>query len=786
MANKISTVRTYPLNGAVDFTITFEYLARKFVRVTLIGKDRKELVLNQDYRFTTKTQITTSRAWTAADGYQMIEIRRFTSASDRLVDFADGSILRAYDLNISQVQTLHVAEEARDLTADTIGVNNDGHLDARGRRIVNLANAVDDRDAIPLGQLKTMSSGSWQARNEALQFRNEAETFRNQADGFKNESSTHATNAKQWRDEANEFRNEAEQFKNTSGQYAASAGSYAGNAKDSEDEARRIAESIRAAGLFGYITRQSFEKGFNLTVWNEVLLWEEEGEYYRWDGTLPKNVPAGSTPETSGGVGLGAWVSVGDASLRGELSSNYGAGLIKTTNGNSVQSELDTLRLSDSAEKITDNLSLGSAIVIDSVVSESPFVVPSFATLKGADGFLTGFIGTSYQKNKTIRKSSNTTVTLTNQDHNAGSQTVDAVVYQDPAWPGGTAFPQKSALKHITVEGNSASNPSQAGFFVLQAGVVDIENVDFINCIYAIWAKDIWQSRISRVFSNNGKIRLDNGTSVVLTGCGLASADTTRTGAFDLTGMKYSTLISCTSDHTTNTAYSFDACEGIVLDACGCEGANTTTANAGTALAFKDNNHNIVVNAFTCFPVADQGPALISFGSNNQVTLNSFEVIPGITYNGDIYLYGANTHITINGGRFGSDGNAMPIVTASADAIGSTITYHHRRGITYTYTVTAAGIVTPVQHYRTIVSAIINADGTVRNGFGVNNVTKNSTGSYTINFTSEIATGYAIQHLSSFGFVQVSVFDSTTLTVLFLNPSKTATDTDFSVNITGW
>ncbi|MBH0029269.1 hypothetical protein I6F53_20190, partial [Pseudoalteromonas sp. SWN29] len=227
-----------------------------------------------------------------------IEIRRFTSATDRLVDFADGSILRAYDLNISQIQTLHVAEEARDLTAATIGVNNDGHLDARGRRIVNLANAVDDHDDVPLGQLKTMDKNSWQARNEALQFRNEAETFRNKAEGFKNESSTHATNAKQWRDEANEFRNEAEQFKNTSGQYAASAGSYAGNAKDSEDEARRIAASIREYGKFGYITSRSFEKGFNVTKWNEVLLWEEDGEYYRWGGILPKNVPAGSTPET--------------------------------------------------------------------------------------------------------------------------------------------------------------------------------------------------------------------------------------------------------------------------------------------------------------------------------------------------------------------------------------------------------------------------------------------------------------------------------------------------------
>lgn len=168
MALKLRTVMTYPLNGStVDFNITFEYLARKFVSVTLIGKDRKELVLNQDFRFTTKTQITTTRAWSPSDGYTMIEVRRYTSATDRLVDFSDGSILRAYDLNIAQIQTLHVAEEARDLTADTIGVNNDGNLDARGRRIVNLAIAVEDGDAINLGQVKQWNESAWNSKNEA-------------------------------------------------------------------------------------------------------------------------------------------------------------------------------------------------------------------------------------------------------------------------------------------------------------------------------------------------------------------------------------------------------------------------------------------------------------------------------------------------------------------------------------------------------------------------------------------------------------------------------------------
>lgn len=242
MANVIKTVLTYQLDGSNrDFNIPFEYLARKFVVVTLIGVDRKVLTINTDYRFATRTTISLTKAWGPADGYTTIELRRVTSTTDRLVDFTDGSILRAYDLNVAQIQTMHVAEEARDLTADTIGVNNDGHLDARGRRIVNLANAVDDRDAVPFGQLKTMNQNSWQARNEALQFRNEAETFRNQAEGFKNESSTNATNTKQWRDEAHVFRDEAEQFKNTAGQYATSAGNSATAAHQSEVNAENSA-----------------------------------------------------------------------------------------------------------------------------------------------------------------------------------------------------------------------------------------------------------------------------------------------------------------------------------------------------------------------------------------------------------------------------------------------------------------------------------------------------------------------------------------------------------------
>ncbi|WP_283647754.1 sialate O-acetylesterase [Hafnia paralvei] len=78
--------------------------------------------------------------------------------------------------------------------------------------------------------------------------------------------------------------------------------------------------SKEAIASFGYITMDSFEDGNTLTLPNQVLRLEATGEYYRWDGAFPKVVPAASTPESTGGIGIGKWLSVGDATLRGELA----------------------------------------------------------------------------------------------------------------------------------------------------------------------------------------------------------------------------------------------------------------------------------------------------------------------------------------------------------------------------------------------------------------------------------------------------------------------------------
>lgn len=96
---------------------------------------------------------------------------------------------------------------------------------------------------------------------------------------------------------------------------------------------------------YGYITMDSFEDGATLTLPNQVLRYEATGEYYRWDGAFPKTVAPSSTPATTGGIGLGAWIGVGDASLRSDLSTDSGASLSGYQNPKSLVSETVKLAL---------------------------------------------------------------------------------------------------------------------------------------------------------------------------------------------------------------------------------------------------------------------------------------------------------------------------------------------------------------------------------------------------------------------------------------------------------
>lgn len=171
-----STIIIYEGDGtATDFTVPFDYLKKSFVTVrlgtgnTLTGGDYGDT--GSDYYFLDKTTI---RLKVAPASGESLTIRRYTSATERVVTFKDASILKATDLDTSQVQAFHIAEEGRDILEDSLSVNREGNWDAKGKRIINVGDAVSDSDAMTYGVYKTDALGALHSKIAAEKARDRA------------------------------------------------------------------------------------------------------------------------------------------------------------------------------------------------------------------------------------------------------------------------------------------------------------------------------------------------------------------------------------------------------------------------------------------------------------------------------------------------------------------------------------------------------------------------------------------------------------------------------------
>jgi hypothetical protein len=191
-----STIAFYTGDGATtDFTVPFDYLAKKFVRVSLgvtILKGGDYGDTSKDYYFLDKTKV---RLKVPPQVGEVLTIRRYTSAADRVVSFKDASVLKATDLDVSAVQTIHIAEEARDIINDALIKDKEGNWDAKGNRIVNVGDAVSDGDAVNLKLYKEDAKGAYQSRIEAEKARDravEAETNAKESEAKAKESETNS------------------------------------------------------------------------------------------------------------------------------------------------------------------------------------------------------------------------------------------------------------------------------------------------------------------------------------------------------------------------------------------------------------------------------------------------------------------------------------------------------------------------------------------------------------------------------------------------------------------
>ena len=170
-----STIAIYTGDGTTtDFTVPFDYLAKKFVKVSvgltvLEGGDYGDT--SKDFYFIDKTTV---RLKTAPQAGAEVTIRRYTSATDRIVSFKDASILKATDLDTASIQTVHIAEEGRDVINDALIVNKEGNWDAKGHRIVNVGTPVADSDAMTYGIYRADALGVQQSKLDAEKARDRA------------------------------------------------------------------------------------------------------------------------------------------------------------------------------------------------------------------------------------------------------------------------------------------------------------------------------------------------------------------------------------------------------------------------------------------------------------------------------------------------------------------------------------------------------------------------------------------------------------------------------------
>lgn len=248
-----STIILYEGDGTrTDFTIPFDYLKKSFVTVrldpstTLTGGDYGDT--GSDYYFLDKTTI---RLKVAPASGESLTIRRHTSATERVVTFKDASILKATDLDTSQMQAFHIAEEGRDAINDAIIGDKEGNWDAKGHRIINVGTPIKDNDAVNLEYYKKDVEGVYQARLNAEKARDAAKVSEANAKTSEISASGSASLAKDWAtklgDTVDGSEYSSKYYANSSSSSATVASDAATQTKEAEKNATAQAEGAKSS-----------------------------------------------------------------------------------------------------------------------------------------------------------------------------------------------------------------------------------------------------------------------------------------------------------------------------------------------------------------------------------------------------------------------------------------------------------------------------------------------------------------------------------------------------------
>jgi hypothetical protein len=129
--------------AATLFDIPFDYLSQKFV---VVSREDVVQTYGTDYDFLDKSRVRFLKGNVPAGA--AITLKRRTDAASRLVSWRDASVMKASDLELSQLQLLHVAEEAAYVAGLALAPDFYLNWNAYGRRITNVGDPVLEQDAV--------------------------------------------------------------------------------------------------------------------------------------------------------------------------------------------------------------------------------------------------------------------------------------------------------------------------------------------------------------------------------------------------------------------------------------------------------------------------------------------------------------------------------------------------------------------------------------------------------------------------------------------------------------
>lgn len=230
--NTLKTSVTYNGTGTqTRFDFPFDYLRKSFVYVSV----NNALMNNTtDYTIDGRTVVFN----TAPASGSVIRIYRETT-TDRLVVWADASVLKAADMTIQQVQQLHILEETNDWTkSNSIVLNDEGTAwQGRNYRLTNISDPVDEQDVVTKRYID----------NEENSFTATMNALKNQTEQMANQASTNANNAKKSENAAKLSENNAKRSETLSKTSELAAKNSETNAKISETNANTSADNAEAS-----------------------------------------------------------------------------------------------------------------------------------------------------------------------------------------------------------------------------------------------------------------------------------------------------------------------------------------------------------------------------------------------------------------------------------------------------------------------------------------------------------------------------------------------------------